>query len=1284
MMRVTRREQMLLITTLLLLLLVGLCTATEYYVKPTISQVTSCPRESCYTLDELAAKYFYASATDVLTDNVTVIFLNGTHELKGSIIVREVNDFTLLSADGMNVEINCKGVSSLAFGSITNLTITRITFSQCGAFYKYDLPWQAPHINALIFSDVFNLRLSWLVVQNSTDTAILAVNLMGASVIDHSVFESFNDLGLQSNYKNHYRNSILYSHYICIWYENCNRNPFNSHNCSNSTQSLLHSVNSHKLHIRNCVLRDGSGGSMRIILYHEGYKVEVDLMNITALNGGGKFHTGDISIHIQSGASDIVTIRDSYIGSSKGAAISVSPQETEAYHSQLIHITNSIIDRSATGIDIFPVFNSSALQIIVEDCIIMNITDIGDKLHGWGLKVAGSYAKEDPQFSMVFRNVSFENNKLPQKSVISLYSVKEIELIDCRFVRNQGTPITLYKSTLKVSGTLSFMNNTAYQGGAMAFYRKSYMSVSLEKNTEIVFTNNYAEHVGGAIFADETAEDEMCFLQLATHNSQCSGFINNPYLSFVFTNNTAYHGGDAIYGGSLQHCIAGHCKGEKHYHPIPIVGAYVFIMNYWNLVQYDTGHHSNLSLISSAPSRVCLCEDERPDCLTMFINNTRYPGETFSISAVAVGQGFGTADGTVYTQFTNKDSSRLEELQQSQQVEHNSCAKLKYTIFSANEKEAMVLSTHTLLSAAKYNPEYVGFTTKVYELIKQNPYDVYHVYSARLHLVELLGFKIFINITLLPCPLGFMLSDQPAKCVCHTTLQLHNVSCNIDNQTVHREGTVWVNASFAGNKSNGVIVHHHCPYGYCNTAELYIRLDSPDTQCNFNHSGILCGGCRQGLSLTLGTSQCLRCSNKYIALLIPFAIAGIVLVAFIKLFNLTVSEGTLNGLIFYANIIGANEATFFPSTHCPVLTVFIAWLNLDLGIETCFIDGLNGYWKTWLQFVFPAYIWIITAVMIIASHYSSTGARIFGTNSVQVLATLFLLSYTKLLRAFIVVISFTFLDHPDDTQTAVWLYDGNIQYLSPAHIPLFLVALTVFFILWLPYTLVLLLMQCIRKKTHHRTLRFFARKKPLFDAYLGPFKDKHCYWVGVMLLMRALLLVIHAVNPNNAPKVNLLVIGIVTFGLVAYTATVEKVYKKWYLTFLENSFLFNLGVLALGTSYTSGKGKSHTAVVHTLVGIAFLQFIGIIIFHACQSIKKSRTWRNRSQRLFRNREQNEMENVCLNHEQDEESHGMEGEGQARRLKLSFNELREPVLEYADDDTVFYSHHNTTNYVAIPG
>ena len=1256
----------MLTTTLLLLLLVGLCAAAEYYVKPTIPQETSCPRKPCYTLDELATKYFYASATDVLTDNVTVIFLNGTHELKGSIFVREVNDFTLLGAGGANgvshVEINCKGVSSLVFDGIINLTITRITISQCGALHEFEnihvhWPSRAPKINALMLSDVFNLRLTWVKIHNSTNSGILGVNVMGTSVIDHSVFEGFNCVRIQSNYKNYH---------IHIWYENCNQIHPTSHGCSNKSMNLLHAVKSHKLNIHNCVLKHGRhGGSVRITLHHDRYKVEVDLMNITAFNGGGTSYLGDISIDIYHKAYYYVTIRDSYISSSKGAAIyiSVSPL-SEAHLSQIVHITNSIIDKCAAGIAIL-YRKSSAIeslpQIIFENCTIANINN------GQGLRIHGTSA-EQPQVLLELRNVYFKNNTFSQTGGIWLNFCKEIELVDCIFVGNQGTSIYLYYSTINVSGTLSFVNNTAYEGGAMAFYGESYMSVSLEKNTQILFTNNYAEHVGGAIFAEEPkdegetnlftleSKDHLCFLQLATHNSKCSDLRNNYHLSFDFTNNTAHNGGHAIYGGSLHNCIAGQCKDIK---PIPIVGAYVFIINYWNLVQYDTGHHSNLSLISSAPSRVCLCEDGVPDCLITYVNNAHYPGETFNISAVVVGQGFGAADGTVYALFTNKDTPRLEELQQSQRTKHNSCTKLKYTVFTANKKEIMALSVNQI-TANYYHAWSAQNITKQYKQIQQNPQNMLGMYINRRVVNRLLAFEVFINITLLPCPPGFMLSDQPAKCVCHTTLQLHNITCNIDDQTVHRGGTVWVNASFVGNKSNGVVVHHHCPYGYCNTAELDIRLDMPDAQCNFNHSGILCGGCRTGLSLTLGTSQCLRCSNKYIALLIPFAIAGIVLVAFIKLLNLTVSEGTLNGLIFYANIIGANQATFFPSTstHCPVLTVFIAWLNLDLGIQTCFIDGLNGYWKTWLQFVFPAYIWIITAVIIVIAHYSSTGARFFGSNSVQVLATLFLLSYTKLLRTIITVISFTFLDYPDDFRKTFWLYDGNISYLSPAHTPLFLVALIVFILLWLPYTVVLLLVQYLRKKTHLRILCWFAKLKPLFDAYLGPFKDKHCYWVGVLLLVRVILLIISAVNPNNTPKVNLLAIGGTTLVLLTYTATAGKVYRKTYVSFLENSFLLNLGALVLGTSYTGGNGHGHTAVVHTLVGIAFLQFVGIIIFHGYCSIKETRTWRHVTARFTLARCTDE-EDRNLNYQPFEAA-------QPVRLRMIFNELNEPIIENAVD------------------
>ena len=68
--------------------------------------------------------------------------------------------------------------------------------------------------------------------------------------------------------------------------------------------------------------------------------------------------------------------------------------------------------------------------------------------------------------------------------------------------------------------------------------------------------------------------------------------------------------------------------------------------------------------------------------------------------------------------------------------------------------------------------------------------------------------------------------------------------------------------------------------------------------------------------------------------------------------KMKVPTGTLSGLVFYANIVGDNRA-LFPSKKYPVLSVFIACLNLDFGIQTCFCDRLDAYSKTWLQFGFP-------------------------------------------------------------------------------------------------------------------------------------------------------------------------------------------------------------------------------------------------------------------------------------------------------------------------------------------
>ena len=236
---------------------------------------------------------------------------------------------------------------------------------------------------------------------------------------------------------------------------------------------------------------------------------------------------------------------------------------------------------------------------------------------------------------------------------------------------------------------------------------------------------------------------------------------------------------------------------------------------------------------------------------------------------------------------------------------------------------------------------------------------------------------------------------------------------------------------------------------------------------------------------------------------------------------------------------------------------------------------------------------LLVLSLYIVSRYSTRATTILGKNSVSVLSTLFLLSYIKLLPFIITIFSLTAVEYPDGSTVHIWGFDGNIGYLSPKHIPLFLFALAIVFLLGLPYTAVLLSAQWLRTQTHRKGLHWL---KPFLDAYYGPFKDKHHYWVGVLLVVRGVLFIFFAYFFAVENNVNLLVTVISSFSLAALPGA--SVYKVVYFAVLENSFFLNLGVLAAGTLYIRLVGGSQEALVTTSVGIAFLEFIGITAFHA--------------------------------------------------------------------------------------
>ena len=304
------------------------------------------------------------------------------------------------------------------------------------------------------------------------------------------------------------------------------------------------------------------------------------------------------------------------------------------------------------------------------------------------------------------------------------------------------------------------------------------------------------------------------------------------------------------------------------------------------------------------------------------------------------------------------------------------------------------------------------------------------------------AYEVF-HVKLLPCPVGFTLKD--GICDCDFILTKIIASCNIDQSAIRRPANTWITAHNQIHNTKYLI--SDCPMDYCLPYSSYVNLLYPDLQCQFNRTGVLCSQCQQPLSMVFGSSRCMECTNVHILITIIVIAAGIVLVVLLYILNLTVTKGTINGIIFYANIISINDSSFLMNNNAfKPLQIFISFTNLDLGIETCFYHGMDSYAKMWLQLFFPFYLIIIASSIIIASRYSSRILRLTFSRSLPVLATLFLLSYTGVLRTVSTVLfSYSTITHlPSGHHQMVWSIDASVALFGIKFTILFIACLVLF------------------------------------------------------------------------------------------------------------------------------------------------------------------------------------------------------------------------------------------------
>ena len=563
-------------------------------------------------------------------------------------------------------------------------------------------------------------------------------------------------------------------------------------------------------------------------------------------------------------------------------------------------------------------------------------------------------------------------------------------------------------------------------------------------------------------------------------------------------------------------------------------------------------YNNNSQLLQMSPKKtLCYCSNKKHyDCFKDELDSL-YPGQTLTVSFhVSSNFTFRAESVSIIAELNVKQMygspCKVINAKENAQLIGKNCTEVKYTIsFPINMYNWCELYLRTSQT--------------------QDTYDIFYIRE-------------------LPCPLGFVKID--GICQCYPSLkQFGFTDCDINTQTILRpiRGWILLDAYISRQSSFSCYISKQCPFDYCKAYSFYLNLSTPDSQCQFNRCGLLCGQCKQSLSTIFDSSECQPCSNIYLLLMIPIAIAGLVLVLLLFFLNLTVTDGVINPLILYVNIVSINNTMFFPDhdQHMSIVTplyVFISFANLNLGIKTCFYNGMDDYAKVWLQLAFPFYIISITLLIIIASRYSTIVQRFTVRRAIPVLATLFLLSFTKILQTTSnVLFSYSSITHlPNEHTTIHWSVDANI--------PLFGIKFTLLFMLCLMLYLILLLFTgfILCQKVIMKKFKFFSNLKSLSDTYQRPYKIY--YWIGIQLVMRIIFFYTSFLDVEH----NFIISYIILNVAIGFQG-MQRPFKSKLHNYQELSLMINLLVLYLAALY------KYWLVGYAVISLAAIHFCLIIV-----------------------------------------------------------------------------------------
>lgn len=1057
--------------------------------------------------------------------------------------------------------IKCTAGNGLAFFNMTDLWFSGVTIDGCGlqlshmkSFistvkmslkFFFTLSNTTDQYVAMALGNCVNFRMDHSIVSNTEGLGLLGINIMGQSTLNNVTIEGNVPRGCFST--NNFNLDIekvgggavfYYSDYITADppSSSADISIVDSEFVGNSYCGFASPRETYYQLDQSLgfdpYLPIGAGGGLSLLLTQLQYLVNFSgnglrFQNNTALYGGGshvQFFTGTLGSSVvfdncvfeRNGVeTTMVSIDNLVVGAALFLLKDIAQPDFPLFSSE--HSSSTLIIRNSqflnniayTGTVFFhslfrtvPTENNHYV-LIFENCTFEDnkaITASGIYMEEWKgtfLQMGSNILLKDVVFS---HNSLYGAANIPSPSQSASLGIVVATRMNVTFsgtssfCHNEATALAATTSSIHVLDSLTFINNSASYGGGLAL-SQSFLVVG--ENTTLAFINNTAGLSGGAIFSNYVGSpvgtaSYNCFLHFIAVTLQCIGSydercpdITSIGVEIKFEGNKAPLG-NMIYGSTLNTCSWTRLFRNKYAPGMPDVGVLEllytnfttnFSKNFTSPFQFDSPPHG-VSAVTTPTTHIGVELPYIPEWnASVFLNMS--PGIKRQLNITAL-DAFMQAVPTVISSTTLTRTDIISVVGDDNNfrfLSYDTSQLTNFQVFGApNQSDIEV----TLLAVASYT-------------------------------------QVKLSVNIVDCPDGYYLS-QNQTCKCSKSLLAGSFRCTEDGQLLVPYGS-WV-----GRDRDGVVKFGHCPLDYCSAEIAIIQVNSSivdsdvseqsvyDVQCNsgYNRGGVGCGRCLEGYSIVLGSNRCLKCSNTFLLLLLVFAAYGVSLISLIVFFQFTISEGFLNGILFFSNIL-ALYAPYLLTRQVRSLFVVCFWLSFKMGFETCFFDGMTALSSTALNYVFPLYLYFLLLLVTLLARWSHRFTRWMGSHRFspsKLFATILVMTYTSLLETTVSILAFTPLKEVTTNRTSYyWSFDPSVAYFRHSH-----AALAVFAILLLVFFLIPAPILWLFPNRLYNSLGL-QRFTPLYDAVWAPLKTNFRFWVSLRLFLRLVPLMVISFSP---------------------------------------------------------------------------------------------------------------------------------------------------------------------------